>query len=68
MDMKMRVTFLILFLLLIFASAEAADTVTLRLMAVNPADSEQTVPEQPGDMLMLNHSSIPLLVLQVPVS
>ena len=40
----MRVTFLILFLLLIFASAEAADTVTLRLMAVNPADSEQTVP------------------------
>ena len=27
-----------------------------------------TVPEQPGDMLMLNHSGIPLLVLQVPVS
>jgi hypothetical protein len=44
MDMKMRVTFLILFLLLFFSSAEAAGSITLRLMAVNPADSEQTVP------------------------
>lgn len=42
--MKMRVTFLILFLLLFFSSAEAAGSITLRLMAVNPADSEQTVP------------------------
>lgn len=43
--MKMRVTFLILFLLLFCSSiAQAAGTITLRLMAVNPADSEQTVP------------------------
>ena len=40
----MRVSFLILILFLIFARAEAAGTITLRLMAVNPADSEQTVP------------------------
>lgn len=42
--MKMRVTFLILILFLIFASAQAANSITLRLMAVNPSDSEQTVP------------------------
>jgi len=40
----MRVTFLILILFLIFASAQAANSITLRLMAVNPSDSEQTVP------------------------
>lgn len=42
--MKMRVTFLILCFLLFCAAAQAAGTITLRLMAVNPADSEQTVP------------------------
>ena len=44
MDMKMRVSFLILLSLLIFSVAQAAGTITLRLMAVNPADNEQTVP------------------------
>jgi len=34
----------ILFLVLCFSFAEAAGTITLRLMAVNPSDSEQTVP------------------------
>jgi len=43
-DKKMRATFLTIFLLLFFAMAQAASTITLRLMAVNPADSEQTVP------------------------
>lgn len=42
--MKMRVTFLILISFLLFASAQAANSITLRLMAVNPSDSEQTVP------------------------
>jgi len=41
----MRATFFILCcLFLFFAPAEAANSITLRLMAVNPADSEQTVP------------------------
>ncbi|MCX5695376.1 MAG: hypothetical protein NTW18_01755 [Candidatus Omnitrophica bacterium] len=40
----MRVTFLILISFLLFASAQAANSITLRLMAVNPSDSEQTVP------------------------
>ncbi len=41
----MRVTFFILCLVLFVASAaQAAGSITLRLMAVNPADNEQTVP------------------------
>ena len=40
----MRVSFLILLSLLIFSVAQAAGSITLRLMAVNPADNEQTVP------------------------
>jgi len=42
MDMKMRVTFFVLCFLLFCASAQA--NISLRIVAVNPADSEQTVP------------------------
>ncbi|MDP2043781.1 MAG: hypothetical protein Q8K15_01275 [Candidatus Omnitrophota bacterium] len=42
MNMKMRATFFILCLFLLVAQAQAS--ITLRLMAVNPSTSEQTVP------------------------
>lgn len=42
--MKMRATFLILFLFIFCALSKADASITMRLMAVNPADSEQTVP------------------------